>query len=148
MIFDRIDTVCEQRFKTYFSPSEIQNSPKLNSLHTKGFRLSKVDSEFYILKVIIACLTVRLVMKKYISKCKLRRTYDKYYDIISKYSSKRLFTLLRIKTFQIIFKEFFTSPDFEEMLNSDESLMVDKASYSDKASKIMHLINSKSFIRL
>ena len=142
-IFDRIDEVCKARFTKYFSEDEIEQAPHLRKLHEKGFCVNKSDSEYFRVKILVACLTARLMMKKYVSKWNLRRTYAKYYDVISKYSCKRLHAILSVKAFRIIFDEFFNSEDFEEMLQTDESLKEEQVAYRERANVVLSILAQK-----
>lgn len=116
-IFQKIDEVCFQRFESYFSEEERVNTPSLTTvLEPKFIQTDDSHSQFFQVKLMVACMTVRMIMKKYIGKCKLRKVYTKYYDVISKYSYKRLVLLLKIKPFQIVMKEFLESDDYQEMV--------------------------------
>lgn len=140
-IFKKIDEVCLQRFVSYFSEEERRNTPSLITvLDPTFYKTADSHSDYFQVKLMVACLTIRMIMKKYIGKWKLRKVYTKYYDVISKYSYKRLILLLKIKPFQIVMEEFLSSNDFQEMLDTDDSLVTDKEAYSDKAVKILQVI--------
>ena len=141
-IFNKIDEVCKQRFFEYFTEEEILEAPPLSVLHNKNFSVYRNKSSFFKLKLIISCLTVRLIMKKYISKSSLKRTHTKYYDLIWGFSKVKLNGILKIESFRVIFKEFFSSQDFEVMLNTDESLYKNKDCFEEKAQKLLQMIGN------
>ncbi|CAI2367648.1 unnamed protein product [Moneuplotes crassus] len=139
-IFIKIDEICKQRFTKYFSEEEISRSHPLTILHDPKFSVYSNKSLYFELKLMIACLAVRLIMKKYVSKCSLKRIHTKYYDLISKFSRSRLTSILKVKSFQIIFEEFFTSEEFRIMLETDESLSKNKEIYEEKSERLIQIL--------
>jgi hypothetical protein len=130
------------RFSSYFTQEERDEAPCLTKFLKHGVKTEVVENSMFLqVKLMVACLTVRMIMKRYLGKCNLRKFYARYYDVISKYSYKRLIHLLKIQPFQIVIVEFFQSPDFEEMLNSDESLLSDKEMYKLKAGRILKVVH-------
>ena len=79
-------------------------------------------------------------MKKYVGRYEVRKVYSKYYNVLTKYSYGKLLNLLALKPFQIVFKEFLTSTDFQEMLATDDTLSKHRKLYQDKAAKFLNII--------
>ena len=139
-IFQKIDKLVDERFQTSFTEQEINGTPSLTILHDSNFNLSKSSSLLLEVKIMIASIIIRKNMKKYINRCNLRRIWEKYYEVIYKYSYQRLATLLKSRSLQLIFKNFYESSDFQEMLVSDESLAKDKEAYDYRAKRMVQYI--------
>lgn len=121
----------------------MESSPSLSVILKPGpLRNSEADSLYFQVKLMVASLTVRMIMKKYMGKCKLRKTYTKYYEVISNYSYRRLVALLKVEPFKIVLEQFLKSDDFEEMLLTDESLLTDQENYRWKAQSILDVIEN------
>ncbi|CAI2360437.1 unnamed protein product [Moneuplotes crassus] len=141
-VFDELDSIANQRFAKYFHEDELKHTPKLSILHDPSFVLSKNLSVFLEIKVLLASIIIRKNMKRYINRCSLRRVCEKYYQIIYKYSYKRLGTLLKSKSVQLIFLDFFESEEFQQMLETDESLEKDKDAYDYRAKRIIDYVKN------
>ena len=142
-IFDKIDEVWKERFAKYFSNDEVSTWLEAYSLINDGWTTKNkmISSSIYFqIKTIIACLVVRMVMKKRFFKTKIKKIYDSYYDVISKYSHRKLRKLLIVEGFRVVLKEYFCSQDFEIMLDTDPSLSPKKKIFRDLKLNLLSLI--------
>ena len=129
-IFEKIDEVWKQRFSRYFSNEEVKSSLSAYSLLDDDWEYKSQlssPSVYFQIKTIIAWFVVRMIMKKRFYKTKLKKIYDVYYEVITKYSHKKLRKMLNLEWFRIILEEYFNSQDFEEMLNNDPTLSPKKS---------------------
>lgn len=147
-IFEKIDLIVHENFKDYFTQEDMKETPSLTILHESGFNLAKnkiCNKNAALLlevKIMVGSIIIRKNMKKYINRWNLRRVWEKYYEVIYKYSYQRLATLLKSKSLQLIFKRFFGSDDFKKMLENDDSLSQDKEAYKYRAERMVDYINN------
>ncbi|CAI2360646.1 unnamed protein product [Moneuplotes crassus] len=140
LAFDKIDAIVNERFSTYSTVSETSSIPSISVIYDPSFKLSENTNILLEIKVVLASIIIRKNMKKYINRCNLRRICEKYYQIIYKYSYKRLGNLLNSRSIKLIFLDFFKSEDFKSMLEVDESLERDKEAYEYRAQRIVKYI--------
>lgn len=134
--------VCNQRFKRFFTEEEMRNTPSLVEV-IKPKKICDRDeqiTDYFNVKLMVASIAARMIMKKYIGRYDVRRVFTKYYSVLSQYSFKRVLSLIKVKPFQIVFQEFITSEDFQEMLESDDTLSKLKELYSEKANRLITIM--------
>ena len=137
-----IDEICKTKFKDYFKQNEMQDSPSTSDLlSTKESKnRSRNDSPQYSdVKLLVACMVMPDVLKVYM-KTKIRKaTFTIFSNAIYKYSHKNMLKLMEHKTFNIILDQYVRSPDFEEMLKTDETLKRFPDMYREKGNTLIQL---------
>lgn len=132
------------RFSKFFTEEEIKASVPITLLASPKKNMEMYElNDFYMVKVMVASIAVRMVMKKYWGRYEISKVYSKYYNVLSKYSHKKLVILLNVKPFQIIWKDFFISDDFQMMLRNDETLSRNREIFQMKAKNFLKIIEEK-----
>ncbi|CAI2378107.1 unnamed protein product [Moneuplotes crassus] len=140
-ILQKIDQVCKTRFASLFSEAEIEKAAPLELLALDKKQLAKFPlNDFFMAKLMVASISARMIMKKYIGKYEVRKVYVKYYNVLNKYSYGKLVNLLTLKPFQTVFKEFLTSSEFAQMLREDKTLKKHHDLYKAKAQEFLEII--------
>ena len=144
-ILENVDRIWEQRFKKYFSEEEIAKTAPLSLLVTSRKELDKYPvTEFFMVKIMVACITARGIMKRYVWRYEVRKAFNKYYNTLTKYSSITLHSLLAFKPFVTVFKEFLASEDFSRMMKTDETLTKNRELYVEKVAELSLIMDNST----
>lgn len=93
-------------------------------------------SPLYELRILLASMLLRNIAKKYVMIKMVKRQYSCYYDVVYKYSHKKMSKLLELRSFRMLFQHFTSSGGFEKMLEEDETLKANSDNYREKATEI------------
>lgn len=139
-IFTKIDEICKSRFVGTFPAEVIEETPSLwIIMELRANRNIKVTlNEYFDIKLMVASLSWRRIIKKYIGQYPVRRVYERYYQTLTRYSNRRLIGLMRLKPFKVVFNEFLKSGDFEDMLINDSTLNQSTDSYRYQAQRMLN----------
>jgi len=144
-ILSKIDQICKLRFGSLFTEAEISKAAPLELLAKDKKQLSSFPlNDYYMVKLMVASISARMIMKKYIGKYEVRKVYVKYYNVLNKYSFGKLSNLLALKPFQTVFKQFLTSAEFKHMLANDKTLSKHPDLYKAKAQEFLKMIAEMS----
>jgi len=97
--------------------------------------------EFYDLKAMLVCITMRNIAKKCLGNRLVKNLHDAYYNVVYSFANHKLNKLLRLASFRHIFKHFFESGDFDKMMKSDVTLEGNSEIYKSTADKMLQSIH-------
>ena len=135
-----IDQICKDKFKNYFSRDEIlETLPTFDLLTENESNKFQNDSssKYSDVKLLVASMTMPDVLKVYMKTKSRKATFSTFSNVIYKYSHKNMFKLINNKTFKTILDQFVRSPDFEEILKTDETLKRFPDLYRQKGFKLI-----------
>ena len=74
-------------------------------------------------------------------KYEVKKPHKIFYQVLESHSKATFMALMSFKPFQIIFKEFLKSQDFEEMVETDPTLSTSKEVFREKAGDLLQLMD-------
>ena len=100
---------------------------------------------YHEIKILLACMTIRLSIKGILQQLSIRSIFTTYYDSVYNYSHKKLKILMRFGCFRMVLEKFATSGPLDKMLTEDPTLNKNPLMYKEAASILLNLHNEQDY---
>lgn len=142
-VLQSIDSFCNEIFLTQFPEVDISKTITAGGLFSsthKGvvYTADQRILSLYELKMLLTSMLLRNTAKKYIMTRMVKTQYSCYYDVVYKYSHKKMMRLLKLASFKLLFQHFVNSGGLDKMLAEDETLNANCDLYKEKANAIIN----------
>lgn len=125
------------------SPAEKKKCKKLNPIALcKEQDLSMLSYEdlnqmYHEVKILFASILMRNPIKSCMQSLTTRKIYDLFYEVIYKYSHKKLSKLMKVGCFRLVFQKFTATGALEEMLSLDPTLTANLDVYRERSERLI-----------
>lgn len=93
---------------------------------------------FYEIKFLLMSMLLRNVIKKHLAIKMIKTQFTSYFDLIYKYTHRKMNRLVRLTSFQLLFKNFIDDRGLEAMLETDKTLASNADKYRNVATNIVN----------
>lgn len=97
--------------------------------------------EFYKLKITLACMNLSIPMKKKFSYPFVKTCYSLVYEVLYKYSNKKLMKLINFPAFSKIFEHLHKSGVLEEMIQENQTFKANEDIYRKNIQALWEKVN-------
>ncbi|CAI2362698.1 unnamed protein product [Moneuplotes crassus] len=143
---DRIEQYCEKHFKHKLDLGEDEQVSRVHqlldykSIVDKDVLSDEVKT-YYEIKILIACMALRIPLKKKFCLPFVRPCFTMVYDIFSKYSHLKLKMLMEFKAFKIIFTELVEQGLIDLLITADPTFSTNKEAYIKNLEELQKLVD-------
>lgn len=99
---------------------------------------------YYEIKVLYACMTLRIPAKKKILDPYMRKIYSSFYDVLYKFSHRKLKTFVTRDFFKVAFRHYVNSREVDAMLNDNTTLAIHPKEYKEMIESIARLCEEEN----
>jgi hypothetical protein len=122
----------------------VKPSKSIFTSNLYNYMLKCEDSlrEFYEVKIFFSIMVLRNIVKKNLANKVVKRIYNQYYDVIYKYSHKKLYKLIELRAFQRVFKHFTETGSLEAMMKEDKTMRNNLDAFKQRTANILNKIGT------